>query len=300
MRVIPIDNIREIFDGLDGNQIGSFDNWVAQAESHLDSIRDMNPANRSKYWAKNNFWRELYPALSKLSGHKCWYSEAPENSSEWEIEHYRPKANSKNEDGLVLREDGYWWLSYSWKNFRFAGSLVNKQRRERFEKNIEVYGKGNYFPLEDVDSIAQPEDSDCDCERPMLLDPIKPRDVTLISFDKNGEPYPTYNEDDNPLFHKKAILSIKYYGLKHSPLNRGRTKVWANCETVVSKAHNYIKNNINDPIRRDEKIDDCYLQLAKFTRPGEPYTMVVRNYVKEKIKDDNYNWLADVGLVLGS
>ncbi len=85
----------------------------------------------------------------------------------------------------------------------------------------------------------------------------------------------------------------------HAPLNRGRSKIWSNCETVVSKAHNYIKNNINDPVRRDEKIDECYLQLSRYTKQSEPYTMVVRNYVKERIKDKNYSWLADVELVLG-
>lgn len=300
MRVIPIDDLKKIFDSLEGNAKGSFDAWVKKAEEQLDLIRPMDKAARAKHWAKNNIWRELYPALSKLSGHKCWYSEAPENSSEWEIEHYRPKAESKGEDGVVIREDGYWWLSYSWSNFRLAGSLVNKLRKERFDKGEEVYGKGNFFPLEDIAKVAMPEDADCEGERPLLIDPFRPKDVTLISFDSNGEPYPTYNEDDNKLYNKKAVLSIKYYGLMHTPLNRGRSKIWSNCELVVSKAHNYIKNNIDDPIKRDEKIDECFLQLAKYTRQSEPYTMVVRNFVKEKLKDKNYNWLSDVVMVLGT
>ncbi len=300
MRVISIDELEEVFDSLPGNNKGSFQLWLEEAESHLDLIRPMDKKARSKHWAKHNIWRDLYPALSKLSGHKCWYSEAPENSSEWEIEHYRPKAESKSDDGVVIRDDGYWWLSYSWSNYRLAGSLVNKLRKERFDKGEEVYGKGNYFPLEDISKVGLPEDIDCDGERPLLIDPLKPKDVTLISFDRNGEPYPTYNEDDNLLYNKKALLSIKYYGLMHQPLNRGRSKIWSNCETVVSKAHNYIKNNINDDIKRDEKIDECFLQLAKYTRQSEPYTMVVRNYIKEKLKDKNYNWLADVVLVLGT
>ncbi|MGZ3871029.1 MAG: hypothetical protein ACXVLQ_18140 [Bacteriovorax sp.] len=300
MRVIHFDELKEIFDALPGNEEGSFEVWVKKAEGHLDTIRPMTKKERSKHWAKNNIWSELYPALSKLSGHKCWYSESPENSSEWEIEHYRPKAESKNEDGKVIRKDGYWWLSYNWKNYRLAGSLINKLRKERFEKGEDVFGKGNFFPLENPDKVGLPEDSDCEDEIPLLIDPVKPRDVTLISFDSNGEPYPTYNEDDNKLYHKKALLSIKYYGLRHQPINRGRSKVWAKCETVVSKAHNYIKNNINDPIKRDEKIDECFLQLAQYTKKNEPYTMVVRNYVKEKLKDSNYSWLSNVELVLGS
>lgn len=298
MRVIHIDDLKYVFDELKGR--GAFEAWLEKADKHLNAIRNLDKQNRIKYWSDHNIWGELYPALSKLSGNKCWYTEAPDNSNEWEIDHYRPKAKSINEKGKIIRYDGYWWLSYHWKNFRLAGSLVNKLRRDRFTDNDEVYGKGNFFPLEDVNSVGQPEDMDCDCERPLLIDPINPIDVTLISFDKNGEPYPTYNNDDNPLNYKKAILSIKYYGLKHDPLDRGRSKVWSNCETVVSIAHNYIKNNINDAIRRQEKINNCYLQLAKYSKKDAPYTMVVRNFVREKLKDDNYSWLTNVELVLGS
>lgn len=300
MRLIHIDELKEVFNGLEGNTEESFDNWLVKAEGYLKAIKPMSKKDRSKFWSNNNIWSEMYPALSKLSGHKCWYSEAPENSSEWEIEHYRPKAQSKNENGIIVRKDGYWWLSYSWKNFRLAGSLVNKLRRDRFNNKEEVYGKGNFFPLEDINKVAQPEDSECECETPLLIDPIKPRDVTLISFDMNGEPYPTYSAIDNELYNKKAVLSIKYYGLMHKPLSRGRSKVWSNCEMVVNNAHNYIRNNIADSVRRNEKIDECFLQLAKYTGHKEPYTMVVRNYVKEKLKDNNYSWLADVQLVLGS
>ncbi|KAA5548820.1 hypothetical protein [Adhaeribacter rhizoryzae] len=297
MRVINLDQLEEVFDSLNGNRKGSFDTWLEKAEKCLEEIRSMSKEDRSTYWSRNNIWRELYPALSKLSGHKCWYSEAPENSSEWEIDHYRPKAESRSEEGTIVREDGYWWLSYKWENFRLAGSLVNKLRKDRFDSNGEVYGKGSFFPLETED-IAQPEDEDCNCERPLLIDPIKPRDVTLISFDKNGDPFPTYNENESKFYHKKAMLSIKYYGLDHKPLSRGRRKIWANCEMVVKKAHNYIKNNINDPVRRDEKIDECFLQLSKYSRYTEPYSMIVRNFVKEKLKDKEYSWLKEVERVL--
>lgn len=297
MRVINFSELRTTFDNLEGNHVGSFDEWIERAENCLDAIREMNKSDRSTYWSRNNIWRELYPALSELSGHKCWYSEAPENSSEWEIEHYRPKAISKAANGEILRDDGYWWLSYKWDNFRLAGSLVNKLRKDRFDSKDEVFGKGNYFPLGSED-IAQPEDENCECERPLLIDPVKPRDVTLISFDENGEPFPTYGYEENSYYNEKACLSIKYYGLDHIPLCRGRSKIWSNCDQLVKKAHNYVKNNINDPVRRNEKIDDCFLQLHNFSKYTEPYSMIVRNFVKERIKDEEYSWLKDVERVL--
>lgn len=299
MRVIKYDlnTLKNAFNSLDGNDENSFETWLETADKHLQRVKELDPSERGKYWSKNNIWSDLYPALSKLSKHKCWYSEAPENSSEWEIEHFRPKGQALGLEREVLRSDGYWWLSYKWHNFRLAGSLVNKLRKDRFTDEEHVFGKGNFFPLCN-DDIGQPEDEYCECERPLLLDPLKPRDVTLISFDQNGEPFPTYSEEQSSLYFSRALNSIKYYGLDHKPICRGREKIWKKCELTISRAHNYIVNNINDPVRRDDRIDQCYWQLMEFSQQSEPYSMVVRNFVKEKIKDEKYSWLKDVQQVL--
>src|SRR5690606_24963315 len=211
---------------------------------------------------------------SELSGNKCWYSEAPENSSEWEIEHYRPKAQSRKEDGVIIRDDGYWWLSYKWENFRLAGSLVNKLRKDRFEVGSSVYGKGNFFPLL-TDAIAQPDDFLCNLEHPVLIDPIKANDVTLISFDCNGEVYPTFDELENPINYKRALLSIKFYGLDHTPIQRSRLKIWKKCQTVLDRTNNYIKFHNPTPIEINIKIAETYDELVSLMKKTEPYTMVV-------------------------
>ena len=84
MRLVPIDNLPAEYDKINGE--GSFALWLAEAESHLDNIRGLSPADRSAYWAKYNIWTQLYTTLSSISGNKCWYSESPENSGEWEID----------------------------------------------------------------------------------------------------------------------------------------------------------------------------------------------------------------------
>lgn len=297
MRYIDISDFELTFNRLNPNT--TFNDWLNTANQHLENIRILSTNERSTYWANNNFWRELYSTLSELSGHKCWYSESPENSSEWEIEHYRPKAISKNENGVVIREDGYWWLSYHWKNFRLAGSLVNKLRKDRFENGTEVYGKGNYFPLVQDSLVAQPEDFICNCENTLLIDPTNPIDVTLISFDSNGDVYPSFNETDSIINNKKAVLSIKFYGLDHTPIQRSRIKIWQKCETIVETANNYIKYHNPTQIQIQSKISECYKELVNLTRKTEPYTMVVKCFVKEKSKDkDNYPWLENINVVL--
>lgn len=296
MRYINIDRLPEFFDKING--VGKFDDWLKEAEKHLDKIRDLEKKERAKYWSENNHWKELHTTLSELSGHKCWYSEAPENSSEWEIEHYRPKANSKDENKLVIRDDGYWWLSYHWKNFRLAGSLVNKLRKDKFINVDSVYGKGNYFPLENTANVAMPEDMYCTGENPILLDPIKPRDCTLFAFDKDGDIFPKYTATDSPLNFKKADISIQYYGLKHTPIKRGRKKIWDRCNQIVDLANNTIKNYISNEQRVESEIEKCFTTLAEMSMPTEPYTSVVKSFVLVKSQEPNYSWLRDVILVM--
>ncbi|GHV25893.1 hypothetical protein FACS1894176_05520 [Bacteroidia bacterium] len=296
MRYIDISEFEAVFNRLNPNT--NFQSWMDEADIHLSNIRNLQSSERSKYWTEHNHWGQLYTTLSELSGHKCWYSESLENSSEWEIEHYRPKAKSKNENGVVLRDDGYWWLSYHWKNFRLAGSLVNKLRKDRFDEKSNVYGKGNYFPLL-TQTIAQPDDFICNCESPILIDPIVPGDVVLISFDSNGQVYPTYDQTTNVINYNRALLSIKFYGLDHTPIERSRKKVWEKCQRIIDLTNNFIQFHNPTSEALNNKISESYSELVNLTKKSEPYTMVVKCFIREKSKDKgNYPWLENINLVL--
>lgn len=295
MRLVPIDNLPAEYDKINGE--GSFALWLAEAESHLNNIRGLSPTDRSTYWAKYNIWTKLYPTLSSISGNKCWYSESPENSGEWEIDHFRPKAQAKQENKIIIRDDGYWWLSYHWKNFRLAGSLVNKLRKDRFEKDKDdVLGKGNFFPLEHGSPVAQTGDMYCTCERPMLLDPTKARDCSLLSFDETGEVFPRYSSTDNVIKHERAKVSIIYYGLNHTPLKRGRATVWQTCERLIDETNNYLSVYINQSQEIETKISSCYDELVKLTAQHAAYSMVVRNFLS--IKSRQYGWLEEIVTVM--
>jgi predicted CopG family antitoxin len=290
MRYINIDRLPVIYNHLHGE--GAFEIWVQIAEQHLTKIRALSKKERADYWAKNNHWGGLYSALSNLSEGKCWYTEAPENSAEWEIEHYRPKAKAIIKNQLTLN-DGYWWLSYYWRNFRLTGSLVNKRRKDRFTEEEDVLGKGNFFPLEETSPCAEPEDFYCREERPLLLDPVKPRDCLLLSFDKNGDVFPTYFEEGNSYLMNKAVVSIEYYGLRHTPLIRGRSKIWQACDSIVDIANNDLRRYFNDEVKRETTVDNCYFELAKMSSITEPFSMVVKSFVKIKSKEKNFEWLGD-------
>ncbi|MCB9207707.1 MAG: hypothetical protein H6611_10455 [Ignavibacteriales bacterium] len=132
-----------------------------------------------------------------------------------------------------------------------------------------------------------------------MIDPINPNDVTLISFDSNGDVYPTYSAEENLINNTKAILSIKFYGLDHTPIQRSRNKIWQKCETIIETANNYIKHHNPTQLQVNSKISECYVELVSLTKKTEPYTMVVKCFIKEKSKDkDKYPWLENINTVL--
>lgn len=290
MRYINIDELKSVFDALHG--LGAFAAWEAEAKTHTEEIAKLTAKERSKYWAKNNIWSKLYDAMSELSCHKCWYTESKENSSEWQVDHYRPKAKSLDEEGKIILESGYWWLSYYWKNFRLSGSLCNLLRTDRFTDDEDVFGKGNYFPLRVSENVSKENDIRCRGEIPMLLDPTKSRDVALISFDQNGSVFPSYNTDDNIHNNTRAVVSIKCYGLEHKPLVRGRKKVWDACENIVEMTSGDLKVHMDDEEFIDETLEECFQKLAELAARSQPFSMVVLNFIQEKLNNEDYNWLS--------
>ncbi|MFL0106015.1 HNH endonuclease family protein [Tenacibaculum maritimum] len=291
MRLISISDLKETFDRIKGT--GSFSNWEKTAKIHLEAIEGKNKKERAAYWNKNNIWTELYAAFSELSGDKCWYTESKENSGEWQIDHFRPKGKSIDEEGKEILKEGYWWMSYDWRNFRLSGSLSNLLRKGRFEEGEETLGKGNYFPLKDKSKVAKEKDMKCRGEKPLLLDPINARDVNLLSFDKDGMPYETYNPDDNSLNHLRAALSIKCYGLKHKPLVRGRARVWNTCIEIVEDAQNDLFVYKDNDEKIDEIIEECFNKLANLANKKMPHSIVVFNYIKDKKSEESFEWLED-------
>lgn len=270
MRYIDLDNAEFLQELQD---LG----WEALALQHLETIRNLQPTERSQYFSNHGDWTKLYAVLYKLFHGKCWYSEAPAGSCQLEIEHFRPKARAMNpaltDLGIVkstLREDGYWWLAYNWRNFRLAGGLVNKRLRDKFTSTDEVMGKGIYFPLDTRNgTIAQPEScvSRCDStEKVILLDPTQKNDVELLGFDESGSAIPT--NFCNHYQYVRAAISIEYLGLNHTQLSLERKKYWDRCVDFFGKA----KQGINK--RNKQAIQDNIEEIYKMCKIEAPFSKV--------------------------
>jgi uncharacterized protein (TIGR02646 family) len=138
--------------------------WLAKADAaKAEAAAKPDDNSRQAFIARKSLiWREFKPILERLSDGKCWYTEARDKVSYWEVDHYRPKKL-------------YPWLAFDWRNFRLCGGKPNRKKTDE-------------FPLEDESSRASAVLPDSSDERPLLLDPVRWGDPDLLTFKADGEP----------------------------------------------------------------------------------------------------------------
>ena len=79
-------------------------------------------ADRRRYIKDNAaLWSALREHLLEMSYNKCWYSEARESVSRFQVDHFRPHGRSKQ--ATKEFSAGYSWLAFDHLNFRLAGVL---------------------------------------------------------------------------------------------------------------------------------------------------------------------------------
>ncbi len=225
--------------------------WVAKADALLSQLRKApDAATRDKIIDKHKtFWQDpkLKHWLLELSHQKCWFSEASDCFSHWDVEHYRPKKAAKDADGTS--HDGYWWLAFDWLNFRICGNVGNRK-------------KGTFFPLRPGCRRVGPL-GDLRYEDPQLLDPIDEDDPALLSFNVQGEAIPAAHIED-AWERERVGYSIERYKLDYPPLVDKRKIVWSDC---WSRIQEYLKELAIYHADRENLIArDRYKQAAMHVR----------------------------------
>lgn len=194
--------------------------WLGRGQALVEQLKAASDATARNLIIDNNraFWGELKPWLLALSHQKCWFSEAKDCFSHWDVEHYRPKKTAHDADGT--QHEGYWWLAFDWRNLRICGNAGNRK-------------KGTFFPLRDG-SARVAETGDIRNEDPQLLDPADPDDPNLLTFDVEGKAKPTAGLSDQ--WEKDRVMySIKRYNLDFPPLMDKRKALWAECWNRIRK-----------------------------------------------------------------
>lgn len=246
---------------VDIDQLEIPDGWEEKADTALNRLReaigraeqqaiiagsDVKLARKAvitrelKKKSRTKIWRELAPQLAKLCNKKCWYSESLNPGSDKDVDHFRPK-NRVDEDP---EHEGYWWLAFNWRNYRYSCQWCNQRRVDA--QNRTEGGKWDRFPVSGTFRASREIDN-WESEDINLLDPIDPDDWKLLTFLPNGEPTPARPEGTRE--YERAEISIQVYHLHCQELVRDRKKKAAEIKLLVEEIDILILK-ITDPIIR--------------------------------------------------
>jgi hypothetical protein len=243
-------------------------NWLCKANRLTEALKAAaTQAERNQIIDFNAaLWGEIKQWLEEFSAGKCWFSEAKDTFSHWQVEHFRPKKEAKS----PLRE-GYWWFAFDYKNYRLCGSVGNAK-------------KGSFFPLAHTSFIARGPGDDVDLENSVLLDPTVKADVILLTFVEGGRAAPAMPSGWD---WERATISIERYKLNdHPPLSRARQQVWNECRSDADQGDILLKEQqiSFSPVRR-EKFNSVVKRLTDRTRNSAPFSSVARAFVQQHPSD---------------
>ena len=247
--------------------------WQSSARRAADAALGAKDAEeRSEVFKQyQNVWRDLKDKLRQLSHGKGWYCESIDPRSDNAVDHYRPKGNVRNSKPP---HGGYWWLAFSWQNYRFCCTYCNSIRTSATTSG----GKQDYFPLADETQRASSAESDLVLETPLLLDPTNPLDVPMIAFAEDGTVGPA-DDQENSLEYRRANESIKRYHLDHENIKERRLSKLRIVRGWVDEADKhfarYVKNRLDTVSlsAAGERIKDIIREVS----PRAEYSAAVKH-----------------------
>ena len=114
--------------------------WVRKASRKRAALSALTThAERKAFLQRNSIWNDFKPILIRYFGEKCWYSECDLTGSFGDIDHFRPKLRSADENDNEILNEGYWWLAYDYLNYRLSCEKCNRPfrdggKRDRFRR----------------------------------------------------------------------------------------------------------------------------------------------------------------------
>jgi hypothetical protein len=246
--------------------------WLQKANELTEQLkRAPNKAARDKIIDDNaKIWGEIKEWLQKFSNDKCWFSEARDSYSHWQVEHFRPKKEAKEPD-----REGYWWRTFDYLNYRLCGSVGNAK-------------KGSYFPLRagtQAATAAGPS-RNCKDEAPVLIDPTLAGDVILLTFSRGGKAVPASSDDWE---RERAEKSIQRYKLNdHPALLRARETVWNRSRLDVSAMQNLmVERKEGHCAASNRDFETIAKRVSDRTRSNAQFSAVARAFLSQ----DRRKWV---------
>lgn len=270
------------------------DGWQAKADKALNDLRkeitnaelaaqlageDVKTARKAAITAEfkkkkyQKVWKELAPYLARLRNDKCWYSESKNSGSDKDVEHFRPK-NAVAEDP---NHEGYWWLAFDWRNYRYSCQWCNQRRVDTL--NGTNGGKWDYFPVESGSFRACQEGDNRDEEESDLLDPIDPHDWKLLTFRPDGKPIPARSSGTREWV--RAEASIRLYHLDRKEFVDDRRSLAGKVQRLIQYMETLRPQITNPKMRNLYKGQE--MELLRLIDRDSEYSAAAIAYVKAEI-----------------
>jgi uncharacterized protein (TIGR02646 family) len=254
--------------------------WKKRARKAEQALRNP-PADQTRakiFETYSDLWGSLKERFRQLSYEKCWYCEAKTDRMRGDIDHFRPKGKVIEADS---KHPGYWWLAFDWRNFRFVCSVCNSGSPD--PTSTEKGGKGNHFPLVGGESrrvCIECVYEDHRYEYPMLLDPARADDPSLITFTSDGRPRPASKDKIEYL---RAKESIKIYQLDHiRSIRKRKREIFIPIRDLIEEIQRdkleLVKDSSNDILRA--KIENNLQKLREMIAPQAEYSSAANAYLR--------------------
>lgn len=278
--------------------------WKEKANKKLEDLRASSSSERKRKLAtlqSFQIWGEVKDKLAEASRQKCWYCETKRNRDSFAIDHFRPKNavmifDPNNRTQQHATTNGYWWLSYEWRNYRFSCNFCNSGC-----STDGTQGKNDFFPLVDERARIKDEPScfeDHRNETPLLLDPTDENDVKLIVFDRDGSAKPRFESDSEAeqnghvVGHTRALVSICVYGLNGKTITRSKKEVLNDIRVIITRLDTNMETNANDLERGGFIVAQATLELAQKINPNAEYYSTAKSLVD--LYCISRKWLKDI------
>ena len=241
------------------------------AERAQENLEALPAAERAAFIdKKSHVWRSFARYLSKMSYGKCWYSEANDPQSFFDVDHFRPKKEAKR--SLIEKDDGYPWMAFSWENFRYSAGRSN--RLSTNETTEEVVGKGSWFPLFDGSRKACWDDRCESVESIVLIDPTVKSDVDLIDINDAGHACASLI-CNGPIKTERVARSIELYGLNLGNLITARKRAMRDIKDHYDNLIDLITGG-HDVAAIDRVRERLREQMRRATLSDSPYSLAAR------------------------
>lgn len=269
------------------------EDWAARSEKLTRAIvAENDPIKRSKIIQKNeDLWQLLKPLLAQYFNYKCWYTEAPQQGTDVDVDHYRPKKRVRETVSTDSPHDGYWWLAFCIENYRFSCIYANRRRKD--VSTGLTGGKADHFPVWNEKNRAKKPDDELDAEQPDLLDPLKATDVQLLTFSEKGEAMPRYSEEKHVRKFWRADQSIIFYNLNHTDFVRCRLDLRDEMDDEISSAMRHFNKLETGDADNDFAYEKSIRRLRKMMSKESPFSAFCCAYLGTFRHSEKYEGVLD-------